>query len=132
MNSEFPEMETVLDEWVQLRKTTLRTRKLNDSMILKLYTPPHTTLDSLTPLQWRKRILTEKISGTVIDTDMKNGAALLGIGSCKNIKYIGVIYNYRHRQSFERLIRIFGIHAELFPTIQDIPSSLRNSAIYIR
>ncbi len=132
MNFDFPEMETVLDEWVQLRKTTLRTRKLNESIILKLYTPPHALLDSLTPLQWRKRILSEKISGIVIDTDMKNGAALIGIGSCKNVKYIGICHNYRHRQAFERLIRIFGIHAELYVSLEDIPSSIRNSAIYIR
>ncbi len=132
MNFQFPEMETVLDEWVQLRKTTLRSKKLPESLILKLYTPPHSTPDSLTPLQWRKRILSEKITGTIIDTSMKNGAALIGIGSCKNVYYIGIIHNYRQRDAFERIIRIFGIHAEIYKSIEDVPHSLRKSAIYIR
>lgn len=132
MNTDFPEIESVLDDWVRLKKSTLRTRKLPDSLVLQLYSPPHSTSDSLTPLQWRKRILSEKLSGTILDTDMKNGAALLGITSCKHIRYIGICPNYRHRETFQRLIRILGLSAEVYPSLDAVPETLRKSAIYIR
>ena len=132
MNTDFPEIESVLDDWVLLKKSTLRTRKLPDSILLKFYSPPHSTPDSLTPLQWRKRILSEKHSGFIIDTDMKNGAAMLGITSCKNISYIGIVHNYRHRDAFQRLIRVLGLRAEIYASLDDIPDKIRKSAIYIR
>ncbi len=132
MSSTHPEMEIVLDDWVRLCKSTLRTRKLPESLILKLYTPPHSISDSLTPLQWRKRTLTDSWSGTVIDTDMKDGSALLGITSCKKIKYIGIMYNYRHRESFERLIRVLGLNAEIYESLESVPRNVKKSAIYIR
>lgn len=132
MNTDVPEIESALDDWVRLKKSTLRTRKLPESILLQLYSPSHSIPDSLTPLQWRKRILSEKLSGTVLDTDMKNGAALLGSTSCKNITYIGIVPNYRHRETFQRLIRVLGLHAELYASIEDVPNELRKSAIYIR
>ena len=132
MNLNCPEMETVLDDWVRLRKSTMRTRRLPDSIILKLYAPPHSILDSLTPLQWRKRILSQPFSENIIDTDMKNGSALLGICSCKNIRYIGISNNYRHKAIFQRLIRVLGLNAEIYTSLEEIPIEIRKSGIYIR
>ena len=132
MNIQFPELETVLDDWVRLKKSSLRTRKIPDSLILKLYAPVHSIPDPLSPLHWRKKALLSQWSGTVIDIDMHNGSALLGLGTCKNLHYIGVIYNYRHRDAFERVIRILGINATLYSTENQIPAESKKNAIFIR
>lgn len=132
MISSFPEIETVLDDWVRLRKSTMRTRHLPESIILQLYTPPHSQIDPLTPLQWRKKALKEKWSGLILDTDVQNGAAMLGLCSCKNISYIGIVHNYRHRMAFERLTNILGLRATWYASLTDIPTNLLQTLRVLR
>lgn len=106
------EFEKVLDDWHLLRNATVKNRKSYGSLVQEMYMPKNSDVDPHSPLWYHQQALKNKWSGLVYDENPMNGAALLGLGSVKGITYVCYFSNSRHKESWERVARIFNINLQ--------------------
>ena len=107
------EFEKVLDDWHLLRRATVKHRKAVGELVQEVYVPKNAEEDPHTPLWWHKQALKNQWSGVVYDENPMNGSALLGLGSVKGITYVCYFSNSRHKESWERVARIFNIDLQV-------------------